>query len=124
MAKEFRLQTPTEMGRELKLYTDNKYDLYNQVKSIQKNLIRKKLKGVYDSKKAEKLVKYLMDRSSKEYTKEFGSPRQENMFRPDDRRSASHEWVKDFEDEYKNKEFSDEMYPKYAFKKTKGTFKR
>lgn len=58
---------------ELEMYSINDGQLYNQrLHPIQKNLMRKYQKGIYDKEKAIKLYKYAADDASKKYKKEFG----------------------------------------------------
>ena len=59
--------------RELDLYSDNTFELYNQKKSILANLQKKASKGVYDPVKAAKLWMYWVTAAAQRYTKEFGS---------------------------------------------------
>jgi hypothetical protein len=60
---------------ELDLFIDNDGDLYRQqTQPIQKNLITKLAKGVYDKDKAVKLWMYLVDSGAKKYAREHGSP--------------------------------------------------
>lgn len=58
---------------ELMLFIENDGDLYRQqTKPIEKNLITKMARGVYDKTKAEKLWMYLAESGAKKYAKEFG----------------------------------------------------
>jgi hypothetical protein len=59
-------------GRELELYADNDSSLYNQKKSIIKNLQVKMARGEYDPAKAAKLWSYWLDAAAKAYAREFG----------------------------------------------------
>lgn len=62
-------------ANELKLFIDNDSTLYHQQTiPIMKNLMLKRKKGVYDSKKAVQLWMYLVEAGAKKYTKDYGSP--------------------------------------------------
>lgn len=59
---------------ELTLFIENDADLYRQqMQPIQKNLVTKMARGLYDKTKAEKLWMYLAESGAKKYVKEFGS---------------------------------------------------
>lgn len=60
------------MMRELELYIDNNYSLYQRAETIMANLTRKLNKGTYDSSKAPKLWQYMVDDGARMYCKEFG----------------------------------------------------
>jgi hypothetical protein len=63
-----------EAAREIQLYADNDYQLYNQRKRpILINLGKKYKKGTYDVQKAAKLWRYYIDAAMQKYHKEFGS---------------------------------------------------
>jgi len=80
------------IAAELVLLADNDCELYKrQVEPITKNLERKIAKGIFDSAKAAKLVKYLMDNVAKKNAKHYGG-----TFTPEDRRLASKIWVEQF----------------------------
>ena len=80
------------IANELVLLADNDYEIYKaRVEPITKNLERKLTKGIFDSAKAAKLVKYLMDDVAKKYAKHYGG-----TFTPDDRRLAAKIWVEQF----------------------------
>lgn len=59
-------------ARNLYLFAVNTGSLYNELKSILKNLARKRKKGIYDPNKAVKLWRYWIDNAAKLYKKEFG----------------------------------------------------
>ena len=60
-------------ARELKLFLDNDFDLHRQQEEpIQKNLIRKIKKGIFDAQKSAVLYRHLVDNAAKKYSKEFG----------------------------------------------------
>jgi len=57
---------------------------------IQKNLITKMAKGVYDRTKAEKLWMYLVENGAKKYSKDFSDGRDwHKMFSMEDRRAVA-----------------------------------
>jgi hypothetical protein len=90
--RQMAFDNSESVAMELVLLADNDYELYKQqVEPIIKNLERKMSKGIFDSAKASKLVKYLMDNVAKKYTKRYGG-----TFTPDDRRLASKIWVEQF----------------------------
>jgi len=60
-------------ARELDLYAENTWELYNQKKSILANVRRRVAKGTYDPALAPKLWMYWVDAAAKRYTREFGS---------------------------------------------------
>lgn len=62
------------MVMELELFAENDRGLYNQFRSIIKNLIGKEINGKYDHKAAIKLWGYYADAAAKAYAKEFGGP--------------------------------------------------
>jgi hypothetical protein len=63
-----------DAAREIQLYADNDYQLYNQRKRpILINLGKKYKKGTYDIQKAAKLWRYYIDAAMVKYNKEFGS---------------------------------------------------
>lgn len=93
-------ETMTAEARELYITTTNDYDLYRQQElPIIKNLMRKLCKGVYDTAKARKLVRYLFDNSSKSYN--WGIKNYVHSFTPDQRRECADVWVANFEDTVK-----------------------
>ena len=58
--------------RELVLFADNNYKLYQVKKTYWTNALNKVRKGTFDPKKAPKLFQYFADRASAEYKKEYG----------------------------------------------------
>ncbi len=63
-----------DAAREIQIYADNDYSLYNQGKRpILVNLGKKYKKGTYDVQKAAKLWRYYIDAAMQKYNKEFGS---------------------------------------------------
>jgi len=59
-------------ANDLFLYADNTGELYPQKKAILANLLRKILKGKYDSALTPKAFSYLMDAAAKRYVREMG----------------------------------------------------
>ena len=74
--------------RELELYADNTIEIYEQKKSIIKNLSRKINRKAYNPKLAPKLWRYWIDNAAKRYTKEFGTEGS-NIFSVADRDEVS-----------------------------------
>lgn len=69
--------------RELELFIDNDGDLYRQrTVPIEKNLLLKKKKGVYDKEKAVKLWMYLVDDGAKKYAREYSIGKDWNVIFP------------------------------------------
>lgn len=62
--------------RELELYADNTSEIYEQKKSIIRNLARKIERKVYNPSLAPKLWRYWIDEAAKRYSQEFGTPGQ------------------------------------------------
>jgi len=66
--------TDKDAAREIQLFADNDYQLYNQRRRpILINLGKKYKKGTYDIQKAAKLWRYYIDAAMQKYNKEFGS---------------------------------------------------
>ncbi len=94
----------TQAAQELELYIDNTntYDCYKQKIAIQSNLLKKKKRGIYDSKKADKAFKYVADACAKRYAKEFDRPSAWNqIFSVATRKLVARELTKDFESEHR-----------------------
>ena len=93
-------------SRELKLYIDNDSQLYNsRFMPIIKNLSKKMKKGNYDKKLAIKGFMYLVDAGAKKYVKDHGGNAKE-MFSKKDRIAVASDLADEFEEIYKNKEYS------------------
>ncbi len=93
-------------SRELKLYIDNDGQLYNsRFMPIIKNLSKKMKKGNYDKKLAIKGFMYLVDAGAKKYVKDFGGNARD-MFSKKDRIAVASDLADEFEEIYKNKEYS------------------
>ena len=91
--------------RELKLYIDNDASLYRQrYMPILKNLSRKKKKGNYRKRLAQKAFMYLVDDGAKRYTKSYGG-NERDVFPTRQRKDLAKDYVDEFEDIFKNEEF-------------------
>lgn len=93
----------TATSRELKLFGDNDGNLYRQSQQpIEKNLLAKVAKGIYDHALATKLWGYHADRAAQAYHKQFGSPGTSwhTMFSTSDRRAAATQWANSFKSEH------------------------
>jgi len=103
-------------ARELVIFIENDGDLYRQQHTpINKNLITKMARGMYDSRKAAKLFGYLVDAAAKKYAKEMGSGMPwHKMFDKQTRNMAAVELTGTFEAEAKDGEFSHLLPKKYA----------
>lgn len=91
--------------RELGLFIENDGNLYRQMLvPINKNLEKKKAKGAYHPRKAEKAFRYLVDEGARRYTKEHGSHGNGGFgsFTPGDRAELSRQAARAFEVEYKS----------------------
>lgn len=89
--------------RELRVFADNDSHLYHSSKvPIEKNLLKKHAKGVYNHEKAIKLWGYHADRAAQAYHKEFGTKDQHwsKMFPKAVRNAAAKEWADDHRDEH------------------------
>jgi hypothetical protein len=104
-------------ARELVLYADNDGDLYRgPYTSILKQLVRRKVKGEYDSTLAAKAFKGFADIAAQKYAKEHGDKASDwfRIFPPRDREEAAREWRDEFEVEYKLGNYSHHAPAKYA----------
>ena len=91
--------------RELKLYIDNDASLYRQrYMPILKNLSKKKKKGNYRKRLAQKAFMYLIDDGAKRYTKSYGGNHLD-VFPKRQRKDLAKDYVDEFEDTFKNQEF-------------------
>ena len=79
----------------------------NQLESINKNLIRKVLRGIYDHELAIKLMSYIVDRFNK--NEGIKATKTQRVF-------CAEIMVNDFEYDYETENFSSNLYPKYANK--------
>jgi len=95
----------SEEMRELKLYIDNDASLYRQrYMPILKNLSKKKKKGNYRKRLAQKAFMYLVDDGAKRYTKSYGGNHLD-VFPKRQRKDLAKDYVEEFEDIFKNQEF-------------------
>ena len=91
--------------RDLKLYIDNDASLYRQrYMPILKNLSKKKKKGNYRKRLAQKAFMYLVDDGAKRYTKSYGGNHLD-VFPKRQRKDLAKDYVEEFEDIFKNQEF-------------------
>lgn len=97
-----RSSVDTTTARELELFIDNDGQLYRQRREpIQKNLIRKKKRGTYDSSKAPQAFSHLVTAGAKKYAREFDSPSRWNTIFPKRERDyVACEYAREFEREY------------------------
>jgi hypothetical protein len=108
-------------ARELELYIQNDGDLYRQqYQPIQKNLVTKIARGIYDPEKAVKLFMYLVDNGAKKYAMEFGSGGVAGPsvggFDKATRLEVARSLTKEFEQDAKNGEFDQYLPKKYQKK--------
>ncbi len=92
MKRKTRKKNPEHEIRELILFSENSASMHNQYTSIMKNLSRKKKRGIYDPKLAEKLWKYWIDEGVKQYNKEIlggGYSLKQTVFTMADRKQAA-----------------------------------
>lgn len=75
----------THNEHELFLYVVNDYDLYQRIKGVIVALRRKSRKNTYDHNKAVKAWRYVADRGSFFYKKDFGG----NGFKPVERENVA-----------------------------------
>lgn len=109
-----------DAARELHIYIDSDADLYRQQRTpIHKNLVAKKVRGVYDSQLAVKLFMYLVEAGAKKYTKEYSSPGDKwyEMFPKDLREAVATELRDSFEVEYDLGNYDNYIPKKYQVKK-------
>jgi len=94
-------------AKELELFIENDGDLYRQqTQPIEKNLARKKYRGIYDHDKAVKLYGYLMESGAKKYNKEvMGKEGIPSYFSPKERRWVAERFARDFEQRFEVGEF-------------------
>jgi len=89
---------------ELQQYIENDGGLYRRMtQPIMKNMMKKMLKGQYDSGRSVKAWMYLVDAGAKQYNKEFGSPgvRWNDVFPKNVRAAVAAAMAADFEEEVK-----------------------
>ncbi len=106
-----RVRNGNSEVRELELFIDNDSTLYRQqYQPIQKNLITKMARGIYDHAKAVKLFGYLVESGAKKYAKESGGT-WNTMFTVADRKQVAENLTRHFETEAKLGNYN-EMLPK------------
>jgi len=92
----------SDEATELKIFIENDGQLYrSQFQPIQKNLITKMARGIYDHNKAVKLFMYLCESGAKSYIKQFGTSDGKwfEMFDKRARLEVADELATEFEDE-------------------------
>ena len=95
----------SEEMRELKLFIDNDASLYRQrYMPILKNLSKKKKKGNYRKRLAQKAFMYLIDDGAKRYTKSYGGNHLD-VFPKRQRKDLAKDYVDEFEQIFKDQEF-------------------
>ena len=95
----------SEEMKELKLYIDNDSSLYRQrYMPILKNLSKKKKKGQYRKRLAQKAFMYLIDDGAKRYVRSYGGNARD-VFPKRQRKQLAKEYVEEFEQIYDNQEF-------------------
>jgi hypothetical protein len=106
----------THAAHELELYVENDAQLHrSQEQPIQKNLITKMARGVYNHTGAVKLYGYLMESGAKKYTKEYsGGSDWQQIFSPATRKAAAEKFAKSFETEAKLGNYDHMLPKKYA----------
>lgn len=119
-----------DAARELEIFIHNDADLYRQqFQPIQKNLITKKARGVYDHEKAVKLFMYLMESGAKKYAVEFGNGRTDpgewhRTFSKPTREAAARIFVEEFETEAGYGNYDNYLPKKYQKKAGMGRKRR
>ena len=93
----------THAAKELELFVENDADLYRQQYSpINKNLITKMARGVYNHAGAVKLFGYLMESGAKKYAKEYSEGKDwHQIFSPATRKHVAELFADHFETEAK-----------------------
>lgn len=99
------------MATELALVVENESQLYNQIQSIQKNLVNKMASGKYDHAQAAKLWNYATDAGAKLYEKQYMGTGQK--IPPADRAAAARKLSDEFHDMAKDGEFDHMLQKKY-----------
>ena len=95
----------SEEMRELKLYIDNDSSLYRQrYMPILKNLSKKKKKGQYRKRLAQKAFMYLIDDGAKRYVRSYGGNHLD-VFPKRQRKTLAKDYVEEFEQIYDDQEF-------------------
>ena len=95
----------SEEMKELKQYIDNDASLYRQrYMPILKNLSKKKKKGQYRKRLAQKAFMYLIDDGAKRYVRSYGGNHLD-VFPKRQRKTLAKDYVEEFEQIYDNQEF-------------------
>ena len=95
----------SEEMEELKLYIDNDSSLYRQrYMPILKNLSKKKKKGRYRKRLAQRAFMYLIDDGAKRYVRSYGGNHLD-VFPKRQRKDLAKEYVEEFEQIYDDQEF-------------------
>lgn len=100
------------MATELALVAENESQLYNQIQSVQKNLVNKIASGKYDHAQAGKLWQYVTDNAAKLYEKQYMGSGQK--IPPADRAAAARSLADDFHDMAVEGEFNHMLNKKNA----------
>lgn len=92
------MPTETQEARELQLYIDNDYRLYQMRQAIYDNLTKKQNKGTYDHRKAPQAFSYLVEAGARAYAKEFATaPEWNKIFSVAVRKELAQEYADDFQ---------------------------
>ena len=90
---------------ELKQYIDNDANLYRQrYMPILKNLSKKKKKGQYRKRLAQRAFMYLIDDGAKRYVRSYGG-NVRDVFPKRQRKQLAKDYVEEFEEIFKNQEY-------------------
>ena len=100
---------------ELEFYAKNEARLYNRFQAIQKNLVNKMARGVYDSNLAVKAFMYVVDDAAKMYVQDFGGQGASwhEMFTKPIREEVARSFVAEFEAEAELGNYDNFLYKKY-----------
>ena len=106
----------THAAKELELFVENDADLYRQQYSpINKNLITKMARGVYNHAGAVKLFGYLMESGAKKYAKEYSEGKDwHQIFSPATRKHVAELFADHFETEAKLGNYNNLLPKKYS----------
>ena len=95
----------SEEMKELKQYIDNDASLYRQrYMPILKNLSKKKKKGQYRKRLAQKAFMYLIDDGAKRYVRSYGG-NVRDVFPKRQRKQLAKDYVEEFDQIFKDQEF-------------------
>jgi hypothetical protein len=109
-------------AKELELYVENDADLYRQQYTpINKNLITKMARGVYNHTLAVKAFGYLMESGAKKYAKEYSEGKDwHQIFSPATRKHVAELFTNHFETEAKLGNYDSLLPKKYQKKNPRG----